>query len=43
MSKKGIDIKELASEMLSASKDVLKKELETGCPHRRNSYKNDHS
>lgn len=32
MSKKGIDIKELASEMLSASKDVLKKEWKQVAP-----------
>lgn len=32
MSKKGIDIKELAREMLSASKDVLKKEWKQVAP-----------
>lgn len=32
MSKKGIDIKEIASEMLSASKDVLKKEWKQVAP-----------
>ena len=32
MSKKGIDVKDLASEMLSASKDVLKKEWKQVAP-----------